>query len=292
MAFASIGVVLFEGGSILTSWSYGSLIAWTACQHVILALSYNIFAGITRRVHLGHGAFFGIGAYASAVCLSEGVPWVAATIVGGALGFVSASIVGLPLVRLRKEEFAISSLCISLLLGLLARNLEPITGGVGGITVRIVDCHIPYGMSLFLVGFSIWIHNRMLSSSWGRALRATADDPMVAQQVGIDCPGVERKVLILGSTVASLAGAVYPMKTGYLSPESGFGLDMVFSPVIAVLLGGQGTKWGPILGACFTVLVEEFLSVRLPGSSLLFFGLVLVLSGLDVLRQPRNENQR
>jgi len=247
---------------------------------MILALSYNLSVGFGPRVNLGHGAFFGIGAYGSALCISQGIPWWGGLVVGGAMAGVFARVLSFPLVGLKGAEFAITSLCVPLLLGSLARNLEALTGGVGGISTRPLGPEVPYGLSLFLLLASMRVHNTLLQSRWGRALRAAGEDPVAAGHVGIDYGSLERQALILGSVLAGMAGGIYPLKTGYLGPESAFGLDVVLAPVLAVFLGGQGTKWGPVLGACVVVLVQELLLVHFPRSNLLLFGLFLMISGL------------
>jgi len=257
------------------------LLFWTVCQNVILALSYNLSVGFGPRVNLGHGAFFGIGAYGSAICLSEGILWWGGILIGGIMAWLLAGILSLPLGRLRGAEFAISSLCVPLLLGSLARTLEALTGGVAGISTHPPGPEVPYGLSLFLLLVSLRVHNTLFHSRWGRALRAAGEDPAAAGHVGIDCGSLERQALILGSVLAGMAGAIYPLKTGYLGPESAFGLDVILAPVLAVFLGGQGTKWGPVLGACIVVLVQELLLVHFPRSNLLLFGLFLMISGLS-----------
>ncbi len=275
-----VGVTILGAPTFFASWHYGSLLLWTVCQNVILALSYNLSVGFGPRVNLGHGAFFGVGAYGSSMCLSQGIPWWGRIPIGGAMAGVLAAFLSLPLAGLKGPEFAISSLCLPLILGSLARNLEGLTGGVGGISTDPIGPEVSYGLSLFLLLASLRIHNSLLGSRWGRALRAAGEDSRTAAHVGVNSSRLERQALILGSVIAGLAGAVYPLKTAYLGPESAFGLDLVLAPVLAVLLGGQGTKWGPVLGASLMVLVQELLLVHFPRSNLLLFGVFLMISGL------------
>jgi branched-chain amino acid transport system permease protein len=280
LILASIGLAILGARTFFASWDYGSLLLWTVCQNAVLALSYNLSVGFGRRVNLGHGAFFGIGAYGSAICLSKGIPCWGGIPIGGAMAWVLAKFLSFPLARLRGAEFAVSSLCVPLLLGSLARNLEGLTGGVAGISTYPLGPEVPYALSLSLLLVSLRVHNTLLNSRWGRALRAAGEDPPAAGHVGIDSYRLERQAFVLGSTIAGLAGALYPLKTAYLGPESAFGLDLILAPVLAVLLGGQGTKWGPVLGACLMVLVQELFLVHFPRSNLLLFGVFLMISGL------------
>ncbi len=283
------GAVLALG--LLLPGPYWSLFLWSLSQQAILALSYNFLGGMARQIHLGHGAFFGLGAYTSAMCIEAQLPWWVGILAGGSSGVLAARGLAPLLMRLKGTDFALSSLCIALLGGILARNLEPLTGGVSGLCIHVSEREIPYLGTLALLLGTVWIHHTLLAAPWGRALRAGGSDPLAAAHLGVPCPAIRTEALVLGSAIASLAGGIYPLQSGYVSPESAFGAEVLLSPVVAVMLGGPGSVWGPVVGAVLTATIQEFLLTQLRGGNLLVFGLFLLASGLrpstDEARAPR-----
>lgn len=267
------------GAGLFGLGAYGSLVVWGLCQMGILALGYDLLGGMGREVHLGHGAFFGLGAYTSAICMEASCSWWTALVAAGAAGAIWARISALVLVELRGASFAVASLCFVLSGLVLARNLVGLTGGVSGISTPILGKEIPYACTFVLLMVSLRVHRAALNSSWGRALRAVGEDSLAASHVGV-CPRrIRTQALVVGSTMASLAGGIYPLQSGYLSPESAFGLDVAMSPVVAVLLGGPGTRWGALLGAAILGGFQELIWSSLRGGNLLVLGLFLMACG-------------
>lgn len=264
------------GAGLFGLGAYGSLVVWGLCQMGILALGYDLLGGMGREVHLGHGAFFGIGAYTSSICMEASWSWWAALVAAGAAGAILARISAIVLVQLRGASFAVASLCFVLSGLVLARNLDGLTGGVSGLSTPILGKEIPYACTFALLMVCLRVHRAALSSSWGRALRAAGEDPLVASQVGVSPRKIRTQALVVGSTMASLAGGIYPLQSCYLSPESAFGLDVAMSPVVAVLLGGPGTRWGALLGAGILGGFQELLWSSLRGVNLLVLGLFLM----------------
>lgn len=279
-------VIIWSWGVIVLAlglWglgSYGSLLVWFLCQQAILMLSYDLLGGIGRELHLGHGAFFGLGAYLSAICLSASWPWGQALLVSGSCGALCAKLFSPILVELRGSSFALASLSLVLLGGVLARNLEGLTGGVSGLSTPILPREIPYGCSFLLFLVSLRVHEAALASRWGRALMASGEDPVAAAHLGVSAQMIRSQALTVGSTLASLAGSIYVFQSSYVSPESAFGLDVAMAPVVGVLLGGPGTRWGPLLGASLLVGLQELIWTGLGWGNLLFLGLALGASGL------------
>lgn len=284
-------VLLIFGPSLLGP--YGSLLLWSICQQAVLALSYNFLGGMGGELHLGHGAFFGLGAYTSAIVLQEGLPWWVALPAAGASGTILSRGLAPLLVRLSGGDFAVSSLCVALLAGVLARNLEELTGGVAGISVPAISRDIPFSCSLVLLGGTLLVHKRLIQSSWARAIRAAGMDSTAAMHLGVPERPLRTQALLLGSSLASLAGGVYPLQSGYLSPESAFGMEVLLSPVVAVLLGGPATTWGPLWGAALLAIFQELILTGLPGTTPLALGLFLMVSGLRTAKElPGWQNKK
>lgn len=296
-------IVLLAGGVAL--WvlgsrglgSYGAMIAWTLCLQGILALSYDLLGGYGGELHLGHGAFFGIGVYASALATVYGLPWWAALAAAGAAGGIAARLLAPLLVPLRGVGFALSSLGVLLLFALLARNLQGLTGGTAGISLpgALNLGAGPYTGTLLLLVGALWLHDALPGSRFGRALRGTAADPEAAAASGVPTNALRRQALVLGSVVAGLAGGIYPFPMGYVSPQSAFGLENALTPVVMVLVGGPASRWGPLLGVVLYTGVREVLwtsgwdwNLAMTGIGLMAVGLLLPrgMAGL-FFRKPR-----
>ena len=241
--------------------AYGAMIAWTLCLQATLALSYDLLGGYGGELHLGHGAFFGIGVYTSALATVHGLPGWAAVAAAGLTGGVSARLLAPILLPLRGVGFALTSLGVLLLLALLARNLQGLTGGTAGLSLpaALPLGAGPYAGTLLLVLGALWIHDALPDSRFGRALRGTASDPEAAVSSGVPLILLRRQALVLGSVLAALAGGIYPFPMGYVSPQSAFGLENALTPVVMVLVGGPGTRWGPLLGVVLYMGVREVL---------------------------------
>lgn len=247
-----------------------------------MALSYSFLGGMGGEIHLGHGAFFGIGAYASAISLQAGLPWWAGLLAAGASGMLFSGALAPILVRLRGGDFALCSLCLALLCNILVKNLEGFTGGTAGISVSPAPREVAYFSTLLLLEGTLLIHLRLMGSSWGRALRAVSMDPEAALHLGVPAESLRTQALITGSVLASVAGGIYPLQSGYLSPESALGLEVILSPVVAVLLGGAGSSLGPLWGAATVMLVQELILTKFQGWTLLAMGLFITISGFHI----------
>jgi branched-chain amino acid transport system permease protein len=261
--------------------SYATLLAWTFCLQATLALSYDILGGYGAEMPLGHGLFFGLGAYVAAQGLLAGVPAWGAVLLAGAGGGLAAWGVRPLLVPLRAGAFALGSLALLLLAGVLARNLTALTGGVSGISPpRSGQMTVVLAAGALLAVFAFWVHDALPGSRFGRALRASGDDPLAAAHAGIALARVRGLALVVGAVPAALAGGLYPLRSGYLSPESAFGLETALGPVVAVLIGGPGTRWGALLGTVLFVGVQEVIWTRLGAWNLALLGAGLIAVGL------------
>ena len=263
---------------------YGAMVAWALLLNGTLALSFDLLGGYGGALHLGHGAFFGVGAYASALCAAHGLaPW-ASLPAAGLCGAAAAGLVRPILVPLRGVSFALASLGVLLSCGLLARNLEALTGGTAGLSLASAGTEGPYRWSLLVFFCAFWIHERLPGSRFGRALQAAAADPEAAAASGVSVGAVQGRALILGSLLAGLAGGTYPLAMAYVSPQSAFGLEAALAAPVAVLLGGPGTRWGPLLGVVLYTGLQEWLWTRGWQWNLAVLGSALMAAGVFLPR--------
>jgi len=260
--------------------AYGTLLVFTLMTNVAMAQSYNLLGGFGGQIHLGHGAFFGIGAYVSAlaavkgfsICPSSAVACFAAGAIAWGTGFF--------LCRARGASFALASLSLLLLLGLLARNLSGLTGGLSGLslplhkgTVLVTQLSILNALASLLVNF--WFAR----SATGLGLRAIAQDEMTPRTLGVPVKKIKARAFLVGSLLAAFSGSLYPWQVFYVSPSSAFGLEVSLSPVVMAMLGGTGTVFGPALGALVMTVFQEWLFSSGAHFRLALMGAVLWLLG-------------
>jgi branched-chain amino acid transport system permease protein len=259
---------------------YSMLLAWTFLLQGVLALSYHLVGGLTGEMHLGHGLFFGLGAYAAALVMQAGCPWTAAVVLAGGVGAVAALCAAPLLVPLTGPAFSLVSLALLLGAKVLAANLGPITGGIAGLVLaEPLPMASALRFTVVLFFLTLWSHHRLLASRPGRALRAVAADPVAAAGSGVAAGRLRLQILTAASTLAGMAGGIYPGAMAYLSPPSAFGLEVALNPLTAVVVGGVGNRWGPLLGTVFVVGLQEYLWTRGWQASLAVMGGALILVG-------------
>ncbi|MEW6388305.1 MAG: branched-chain amino acid ABC transporter permease [Thermodesulfobacteriota bacterium] len=233
--------------------------------YIILTISLNLIIGYAGQVSLGHAAFYGIGAYVSAlVSLHWHFPFLlallAAVLVAGACGLA----LGLPTLRLKEDYLAIVTLGFGVIVDLVALNLE-ITGGPDGLVgipvPRILGLSfrpplLYLGLVLLAVGFTLLLTYRLVHSYHGRALKAIRDHEITAQVMGINTPAYKMAIFTLAAALAGLAGSLYAHYITFINPES-FGLHTSILILSMVILGGMGSIPGSLVGATTLAVVPE-----------------------------------
>ncbi|RLP28412.1 branched-chain amino acid ABC transporter permease [Mesorhizobium sp. YM1C-6-2] len=236
--------------------------------YIVLAVSLNITTGFTGLLSVGHAAFFGIGAYITAL-LTVGAEWsfwpafllsaAASAAVGAALGFVS--------IRLRGDYLAIATICFAEVLRLLALNWISVTRGPMG--VPGIPAPRLFGVSLdsqqafyYLIGVAvvlvIYTAHVIQASPFGRALFALRDNEMAAEAMGIDTRLYKVAAFTTGAMFAGLAGSLYAPWLTFISPDNFSYLESVMI-LCMLIVGGLGNIWGVAFGAVLLTFSLEIL---------------------------------
>ena len=269
------------------------------CIYSILSMSLDLLVGHTGLMSVAHAAFYGIGAYVSAlVSLRVGFSFPVALIIS-TVGTAAASIfVALVSARLRGDRFVLATLSIQMIVLALFNNLVGATGGPFGLSSiprpivlgRSISSSCEFlVLALALAGLAFGVARRIIASSLGRVLRGVRDDETFIQALGKDV--VRAKLIAVGisAALASWAGALYAHYVTYIDPTSFTVMESVLV-LSMVIIGGAGSSFGPLVGALFLVLLPEGLRfLGLPNAVAanvrqVLYGLLLV--GVLMLR-PR-----
>ncbi len=253
--------------------------------YIILAVSLNLIIGYAGQVSLGHAAFYGIGAYASALAaLHWHFPFplaaLSAMLITGGCGLA----LGLPTLRLKEDYLAIVTLGFGVIVDLVFLNLE-VTGGPDGL-VGIPSPRL-FGLSfrpqpsyLLLVALAVFFvlgfTYLLVRSYHGRALRAIRDHETTAQVMGINTPAYKIVIFTLAAALAGLAGSLYAHYITFINPES-FGLHTSILILCMVVVGGMGSIAGSVLGAVALAVLPEMLRQFQAYQDLIYGALLVTL---------------
>jgi branched-chain amino acid transport system permease protein len=245
--------------------------------NVILAVSLNMISGFCGQISLGHGAFFGAGAYAAALTLvgSGSVPLaiVAALIAGSVLGII----VGFASLRVRTDFLAVTTIGVNFLFVGFVRKQAWLGGemGVSGIPATGLGASGNMAMILLFAAATIAL-SFYISRSWmGFAFRAVGEDEGAAATLGINAGAYKLAAFGIGTALAGLAGGLYAFFTQFITPDA---FDFIFSVMLMamVVIGGIGSTWGVVVAAVGLTLLPE--AIRFVNDyRLLVFGGLLVL---------------
>ncbi len=257
----------------------------------ILALSLDIIMGYLGELSLGHAAFFGLGAYVSALLsLNFNLPfWITmplAAIITGTMGVL----IGIPSFRLRGPYFAIITLGFAQIVSLIINNWISLTRGPMGITrIPAPSIHLPflpsfefnkefsyYYIVLGLILFSIYITQRLFDCRSGRAILAIRENDALANSIGVNVYHFKIFAFGIGTTLAGISGAAYAHYFRVITPDL-LGLYYMSNVLIMVIVGGVGSMGGAILGAFIFTILPEVLRI-IENVRLIIFGAILLLS--------------
>jgi len=300
-----IALPIIAGGS-----AYWKSILISIVLNIMLAMSLNLILGYTGQLHLGHSAFYGVGAYATTLLIQKaGLNfWVAMVISSMLAGFIGI-LLAFFATRLRGHYLAIASLAFGVILYQVLINWDSMTSGPLGIygispppPMHIFGNEIKFNnkVNLFYlistVAIVVFIFlDNILRSPIGETLRAVREDEVSAASLGINTKLWKMFSFGIGAAIAGLAGSFYPGFVGTLVPDS-FVVVESFTYLAMVIVGGMGTLLGPIIGAIVLTLLPEVLR-GIGDARLLVYGISLtlvvlfmpggILQGIKALKQKK-----
>ena len=250
------------------------------------AVSWNIVSGYAGYTSLGQSVFLGVGAYTTAIIsIDYGLnPFLVAPL-GGLAAALLALIVGSVVMRTRGHAFVIITIALLFLMQTIALNLRGLTGGSNGLTLPLPTWNpdlqnFPFyysmlGLAVLTHLLSMWVRR----SKFGTGLIAIREDEGKAAAIGIHTTRYKVLSFIASAVVTGFAGGIYAYYLTFIDPRGMFDILISVSIVLAALVGGKGTVWGPVLGAFVVQPLNEITNVYARGSQtrLIFFGGLLML---------------
>lgn len=252
---------------------------------LILTLSLNLVTGYTGQFCLGWAAFYGIGAYTSALLVMKlGFSFWLSMPLAGLMSALFGILLGIPTMRLKDIYLAITTLGFGEIIRLIMLNWTDLTRGSMGLpgipspTIFSYEfsSNIPYYyLILALVLITIFSVRRIIDSRVGRALIAIREDDLAAKTMGIDITGYKVLAFAVGAFFAGIAGAFYAHYTSFIDPHT-FSFSESITILAMVVLGGMGSIWGSILGAVVLTVAPEALR-GLSDYRMIIFGLIMMI---------------
>ncbi len=262
-----------------------TVVGVTIGLHIILAVSLNLFMGFAGQISLGHAAFFGVGAYSSAILTTRyGLNAWLAMAIGLVVVAILANLISRPILKLKGHYLAMATLGFGIIINIIMVQEVDWTGGPDGMSgVPVlslfgweIDSDLKwYAVVAVVMLACVLISLNIISSRAGRALQAVHGSEIAAQTMGVDTARVKSQVFVVSALMASLAGSLFAHQQAFVSPDS-FSFFFSIELVVMVVLGGMGSTFGAVFGAIILTLLPELLVV-FEDYEVLIFGAILMV---------------
>lgn len=263
--------------------------------YALVSNGLTMLIGYAGQISLGHAAFYGIGAYTSAILtVTYGIsPWIA-MVAGMVIAGIIALIVGIPTFKLKGHYLALATLGFGIIIYTAFKELRELTGGSNGFfgipSIELFGFQFNNDIRYFYLVWSFVLiglifSRNIIHSRIGRALRSIEGSEIASDAVGVNIMNTKLQVFVLSAMFASLAGSLLAHYVSFINPEL-FGANTSIYLLIMVIIGGASRIWGSVVGAAAYVLLGELLKhympILLPNAGgefeIVFFGVLLVIT--------------
>jgi ABC-type branched-subunit amino acid transport system ATPase component/ABC-type branched-subunit amino acid transport system permease subunit len=278
---------LYAALSLSVTNSYYQLVMTLVPVWAVFGLSWNLLSGYTGLISFGHAAFFGIGAYVTALgqIYFDLSPWVLIPI-AAMFGGVAGLLIGFPTFRLQGHYFALAMLAYPLAilyvfewLGFQEVTL-PIKRDNPIAYMQFADPRIYTLLALAMMLGTILLTRRIEKSRFGMALLAIKQNEAAAEAAGINTLAWKLRAITLSGAIAGAIGGFYAVVLLVVTPQSVFGMLVSAQALTVAMFGGVGTVWGPVIGSVILIPLAETLNAeagsRFPGIQGVIFGLAII----------------
>jgi branched-chain amino acid transport system permease protein len=236
--------------------------------YIVLSVSLDLLLGQTGILSVAHAAFYGLGAYTSALLtVYLGVPFLIAILAGMVVASLFSFIISFFSLRLHDDYFVIATFAFQIILFSVFNNWVSLTGGSLGIQnipapsifgLRVESRYGFVALSLVFAAFACVVVWRISTSPFGRVLRAIREDEIFAQSLGKNTLAFKVLTFAVSAALAASAGSLYAHYTVNIDSTSFTLLESILI-ISMVIIGGAGSIWGPALGAMLLVIFPEVL---------------------------------
>ena len=254
--------------------------------HAMVTVGLSLLLVYAGQISLGHGAFFGIGAYSSGILTVKfAVGPMPALVIGIALVIIVAYVIGKPSLKLTGHYLAMATLGFGWLAYIFFNEQANLTDGPSGL-IGIPNLTL-FGITLdtdldyysivwLLLLLFLCMSLNIVRSRVGRALRSIGDDEIASRSLGVDTAKYKIQVFILSAVFASIAGSIYASYLNFISPSD---VNIFFSIklVVMVVIGGMTNLWGALIGAAVLTIMPEVLTVFEDYDILIFGGILVIM---------------
>ena len=236
---------------------------------VIAAVGLNLLTGFTGQISLGHAAFVGVGAYASAILITRlGISFWLSIPLAGLVSALAGMIIGIPSLRVKGLYLCIATLAAQFIFGFIFVHWESMTKGITGIHIpppRIGSFQFStekdfYWITLVFVVLGVGYARNLTRSKMGRAFVAIRDRDLAAEIMGINLFRYKLSAFAISSFYAGVSGALWVSFLKVVTPDH-FPFTLCIQYLAMIIVGGLGSVLGSIFGAIFMTLIPEVLNV-------------------------------
>jgi branched-chain amino acid transport system permease protein len=259
-----------------------------AIMWIGLAIAFDVLAGYTGYLNFGHGAFFGLGAYTTAILMMQAHwPFALALPMGGILAGIGAFVAGLPTLRLKGAYFAIATWALSRAVQQMALIMD-ITGGPDGMRLpSFLNPQFFYYLMLAIVAVTFALLWFLLERSpFGLKLKAIREDEEGAMALGLNPTKLKMQAFILSAVPTGILGGVYAYWITFIDPASTLGDLVSDQALVMVVFGGMGTLIGPVIGAVLIFAFKTLFWAYLSDFQLLYLIILGAVIALSVVFMP------
>lgn len=267
--------------------SYVGYFLFISFCYIIIAQGWNLVAGYAGQISLGQHAFFGLGAYTTAMIWHYDLTKTGyyfdplLMILSGIVPAIYAAVIGVPLLsRLRGDYFALGTLGAGQILVTVFVQAKDITGGANGLrlpSTAFTSMAPYYWVGLVLAILATAVVYAITRSRIGLALRAIREDETSAASHGVDILRYKLLAFAIAAFLAGIGGSLYTYYLFHINPESVISLNWTFYPILICVLGGNGTIAGPIIGAFFVSTLSSFGEVYFKQLHPVLSGVLIIL---------------
>jgi branched-chain amino acid transport system permease protein len=240
----------------------------------LFAVGFNLVFGYGGQLPFGHAALFGVGGYGTALILNHypQTPLLLVLLIAALLGFLAGVIIGFFCVRLTGAYFALTSLAFQMFLYAVALKWRSLTNGDDGMGVTRPGLHLPafgtislanitniYYFILILVAVAIWVCYLFLKTPLGNSVISVREKDTRASFLGYDVFLTKLTVFSASGILVGLAGGLFVLYEEFVATTC-IDNNMSMTPVLMTVIGGPGHFLGPVLGATFYIILQDWMS--------------------------------